>query len=95
MHELSDSLSQVFPDEEIRVNITNGYHVNVSFVNSDLKELERGKKEEIARKVGLITRHFFDKGRIYKGSLTFFVHEKGGIFEYTESTDTYDLWVLE
>ncbi len=95
MSKLRDSLSQVFPDEDIRTNISNGSYIVVSFVNSDLKKLEKAEKGEIAKIVGLITSHFFDKERVSNGSLAFVTYKNYIVFKYTISTDAYDLQISE
>lgn len=95
MSELRDSLSKVFPDEDIRVKISNGLYIGISFVNSDLKKLGKEEKNKIAKKVGLITRHFFDEKRILDGSLTFVIFKNYIVFKYTEAVDTYDLWISD
>jgi len=91
MNKLKDSLEQVYPDEKIKVNISNGYYISISFINSELKKEPKNKKEEIAEEVGKITKHFFKDKRIEEGSLVFAIHKNYVIFNYSESLDIYDM----
>jgi len=91
MNKLKDSLEKTFPDEKIRIKISNGQHIGISFVNSDLKKKSEKEKEEVANKVGEITNHFFKDDRIEEGSLCFAINKNYVIFKYSEAIDVYDL----
>jgi len=91
MFKLRDSLKQIYPDEDIHVNVSNGFFINISFVNSDLKKLSKKEKEQIAEKAGKITDHFFNDNGISEGSLTFVIRKNYIVFKYTEAIDSYDL----
>ncbi len=91
MFKLRDSLLDIYPDEDININVSNGHFISISFVNSDLKDLSKEKKTEIAEKVGSITKHFFNDDKNYEGWLTFAIYNNYIIFKYSESIDSYDL----
>ena len=91
MNALSDSIAKIYPNEKIRIKISNGQYLSVSFVNSDLKDLDKVKKQKIAENVGLIARNFFTEDRIYGRDLTFVIYNNYIIYKYTEAIDTYDL----
>jgi len=92
MTKFRDSLQKVYPDEDIRVKVSNGTYLSVTFVNSDLKDLEKEKKESIAKNVGKISRHYFKNDRIIDGRLTFGIYKNYVVFKYSESIDTYNLF---
>ncbi len=95
MSKFKDSLQKVYPDEDINIKISNGTYLGVSFINSELKEVEEKKKKEVARKIGKISRSFFKKERIIDGNLTFVTYKNYVIFKYTEAIDTYNLYTLK
>ena len=95
MSKFKDSLQKVYPDEEINVRISNGTYLGVSFINSELKEVEEKKKKEVAKKIGKISRSFFKKERIIDGNLTFVTYKNYVIFKYTEAIDTYNLYTIK
>jgi len=89
MFKLKDSLESVYPNENVNVKISNGEYMSISFVNSDLKELPKNEKTDIAKNVGGITKYFFPK--IKDGSLTFVIFNNYIIYKYTEAVDIYSL----
>jgi hypothetical protein len=95
MSKFKDSLQKVYPQEEINVKISNGTYLGVSFINSELKEIEEKKKQEVAKKIGKISRSFFKKERIIDGNLTFVTYKNYVIFKYTEAIGTYNLYTTK
>ena len=95
MSKFRDSLQKVYPEEEIRVKISNGTYLGVSFINSDLKKLKKEEKDSIAKKVGRISRKFFHNDQILNGDLTFVIYNNYIVFKYSESIDNYDLYLTD
>lgn len=95
MSKFRDSLQKVYPEEEINIKISNGTYLGVSFINSDLKKLKKEEKIKIAKNIGQISRYFFKKERILKGNLTFVIYNNYVVFKYSESIDTYNLFISD
>ena len=91
MYKLRDSLSHISPKGDINVEITNGYFMNIVFINSGLQNLEPEEKVQITEKVGSITRYFFDDTRISAGQLTFINHRNFILAQFTNTTDAFTL----
>lgn len=94
MFELQDSLSTIYPEEEIDVNISNGEFIGITFTNSDLVQLNEEEKNKVAQNIGLITRYFFDEERIKEGKLILMV-SKDNVLYKSSSSKSYDLWKAE